>query len=233
MIRRNLISIIVIVSIAILCMVGMVFADGMNLVFSEDFSEDEIGAFPSRLVVDRGRIEYLRVVEDSTAVGGKALMIMGDPETNDTRVHVELPELLFFPPVFEIEFSLRVENSDGTNFYLNDSEAVAFLIISPKDGKLRYNLKDDIATLDSGWNRIKLVVDLETAKVYVYLNNMDVPILGPASFYKERQCTAREGLYLRYQLSRGTKHPDFEGEIYIDDIKVRMAGPNTELAFSL
>jgi len=62
---------------------------------------------------------------------------MGDPEMNETRVHLELPELLFIPLVFAIGFFLRVENSDGTNPYL----------IEP-----RYNSKDDIVTLDSGWN---------------------------------------------------------------------------------
>ncbi len=209
---------VLIACIIILSATCSVLAEEPKVVLLEDFSDEQIGEIPVNLRV-KGRREFLKVVEDENGVGSKVLMLKGDPQIKETSVDFNLP-VLSEDPVIIAEFSLRVENSDGTNFYLMDSEGVVLLIMSPKNGKLRYNLKDDIATLDSSWNRIKLVVDLEKSEIYVYLNDMDVPIVGPAPFYKNRQCTTREGLFFRYQLSAGPGREDLKGEIYVDDIKV-------------
>ncbi len=64
-----------------------------------------------------GMLNSLNIVQDKTSKRGKSLLITADPQIKETKLILDIPTISA-PPVVLFEFSLRVDNYQGSNFYI-------------------------------------------------------------------------------------------------------------------
>ncbi|MGI6082067.1 MAG: pectate lyase [Limnochordia bacterium] len=172
-------------TVALILMVGVAAAAEGQLLFSDDFSEAPVGGFPLGWRIS-GREGHLAVVEDPTAKSGRAVRILGDP----TRATSMMMQLSTEDPIIIVEHEVRWVKNSGLNYYV---------VGRPKgnnlnwyidgSGNLGYRYTEDdrirtarVGTLEPGWNRVRLRADYERNEVYVYLNDLEDPALGPLPF---------------------------------------------------
>ena len=172
-------------TVTLILTIGMVAGAQERLLFSDDFSEAPLGGFPPGWRVS-GREGYLAVVEDPTAKSGRAVRILGDP-TRSTSMMVQLSTE---DPILIVEHDVRWVKNSGLNYYivgLPRGNNINWYVDA--GGNLGYRYTEDnriktarVGTLQPGWNTVRVQADYERNEVFVYLNDLENPALGPLPF---------------------------------------------------
>ena len=195
--------------------------EGARLLFADDFTEDAPGQLPSRWVA-RGK--YLRVVEDPSAPGGRAVQMIGDPEA-DSSFRVEFAA---DASTVVVQHALRWVKGTGINYYLNDAAGTDHNVnwlVDGQSGALAYRFTEggrtrtqSVGRLRDGWNTVRIVADAKQNAVLVYLNDLDQPAAGPLPFR-----TPIDGDWKRARLifaDAGRRDKASLGESYYADVRV-------------
>lgn len=156
-----------------------------RLLFSDDFADAPVGGFPPGWRIS-ARGDYLQVVNDPTAKGGRAVRILGDP----SRASSMVVELSTEDPVIVIEHSVRWVKNSGLNYYVYGQPSgnnVNWFVDQRGHLNYRFTQNGKVTTaqaglLNPGWNRVRVQADYERNEVYLYLNDLEIPALGPLPF---------------------------------------------------
>jgi hypothetical protein len=195
-----------------------------DLLFSTDFANDSIGALPSGFKTEAST-QYVKVIADKTAIGGKALQILADPEN---VLNLVIDEIGTDASIVAVEFAVRYPKGHAVNFHLwgvpEMPESWACWFIDARTNPyLGYRYTDPNGTtrtlfinhLDAGWNKVTVIVDSSTDEAILGLVNESqemsdgpLPMRAPVSSWKSMgfriECTWREPL----------------NEVYFDYIKI-------------
>ena len=204
-----------------------------TLIFSEDFLQDVIGEKPSRWSMTGSNVSVVEVDDPSH---GKAVQIVGDPQ-RATQISVQLA---VNAPAVIVEHALWWVKGPGLNYYLDSVDVqpnqhnVNWYVSG--DGSLHYRWTNEdgktvtpaVGKLEDGWNVIRIVAHAGRNEVYVFLNDMSKPALGPLPFRMpvEEWTNAKLIFY-------DTGRSDFLAETYYDDVKVWRLATDDALDFLL
>lgn len=148
----------------------------------DDFSEYEVGEQPSLWTIIGG-VEYLYVDEAPELASGKAVRIHSDPSRTHTQMSKELPAEA--ADVVTLIIDMKIKHTEGrNNVYVtkDDSHRLHWWVES--NGQFRFNRRTDdgglsavtVGMLQSGWNHMRLVANIESEEVTLYLNDMETPL---------------------------------------------------------
>jgi len=192
-------------------------AESATILFSDDFSADEIGARPKawRVESEPGSIE---VVAADGPASGRAVHIVAHPDRKETRMSAPLADTESSTIV--VEHQVRWVSGKGINLYVSRSGHNLNWFIT-ETGQLGYRASRGtgtasltLADLKDGWNRIRLIADCERDEVFVYLNDMDNPIAGPLTLRE------RIGSWQGARLIVQHTWNEMRGDVYYADFKV-------------
>lgn len=213
------------VTVASLVLAGAEGAQA-RLLFSDDFADAPVVSFPPGWRVS-AREGYLQVVADPAAQGGRAVRILGDP-SQATSMSVELSTE---DPVIVVEHSLRWVRNSGLNYYVVGQPSgnnVNWYV--DQRGYLHYRFTRDgkvttaqVGLLNPGWNRVRVQADYERNEVYMYLNDLENPALGPLPF----RTPVDDWKVIRLSFY-DTGRRDELTESYYDDVQVWSLGREEE-----
>lgn len=202
------------------------FADSAQFLFADSFAEDQFGDPLAGWRVDAGD-GYVCVVPDAELDTGRAVRITSDPNLENTSISAPLWD----PPAEQaktivIEHRIR-SSQEKNNMYISKARshrlhwwvAADHLYFNRGVGTKQSALR--LGKLQEGWNRIRLVADIERQEVVFYLNDMQVPISEPLTFGRPVDSWAGAELIL-------AQHRNIKGEFFYGDVKVWTLGPNSE-----
>lgn len=222
--RTALFGVILFVSAIVFagCMVSAVAVEtdppstgGPIVLFAEDFSGFQVGTYPDGWEpqhVDKGIVQ---VIADPTASDGKALMIKADAHPG-TDIGLRGPiwdERAKEATTVAIEFKVRHVSGVVNSYVMVDGKVALHWTIGAT-GFMGSFGGVSVGQLQEGWNHVRLVANYKDNEVYIYLNDMDDPAAGPASF--RGQPESWEAAQIRFTQAIST----LEAESYFDDVKI-------------
>lgn len=186
--------------------------------FQEDFSGYEVGDTPSGWTVDKLGEGSIKIVSAPELASGKAISIVSDP--NDGGTYVTKPfinqHLLADVTSLVIEHRFKVIEG-GNHIYIMGSKLFINWTARGDENRFAYRQggesEKQIATFQDGWNHVRLEADRVSNEVYVYLNDMDHPILGSPFTFRETMETWT-GSRVRF-LSLGGSNEVLHGDIKV------------------
>ncbi|MGI6611026.1 MAG: pectate lyase [Limnochordia bacterium] len=197
-----------------------------RLLFTDRFAEDQFGDPPAGWTIHAGA-GHVTVVPAAELNTGRAVRITSDPKLNNTSISAPLSD----PPAHEaktivIEHRIR-SSQEKNNMYISKAGshrlhwwvAADHLYFNQGVGAQRSAVM--LGKLQEGWNRIRLVADIEKQEVVFHLNDMQVPLSEPLTF--GRAIDSWAGAELVFAQSQAVK-----GEFVYGDVKVWSLGPNAE-----
>lgn len=200
-----------------------------RLVFQEDFTQDDVGALPSRwttgsVTPERGVVE---VVEDATLESGRALRVATHLLEGDSQaIHMVGPRWDLTgmdAKTLILDYKVKwVSGKQGLFLYVTTTGSLHRMILRPLDGYLYYHLTTPgtltVGPLNDGWNHVRVIADIDTQTATVYLNDMENPALVNAPFQREVETWDQHHLTIRAET-----HANEVREVYYAEFAVYVA----------
>ena len=222
----------VIVSVSVVLLIGLqgclAHAEepgaSVEYLFVDDFSEDVPRATPAKWKV-YASAGYVTVVSDATT--GRAMRITSDPSRQNTSASAAFAEPLARETRILVVEHLVHSSQEKNNMYVSKDGShrlhwwvsANHLYFNRGVGDQRTSVR--LAPLQEGWNRIRLVADIDTQTVVFYVNDMNNPV-GEAMRFG-REIDSWVGAELIFSQSRSVN-----GEFRYADVQVWAAAADEE-----
>ncbi len=213
---QAVLSLVIVVLLA--TVLGLAAFASERLLFADDFTEDQSDVPPAKWKV-YAAAGYVSVVSDTELHTGRAVRITSDPSKENTSISA----MLWDPPASEaktivVEHWVR-SSPEKNNMYIS-KEGRHRLHWWVSGGHLYFNRgvatgqsATRVGELREGWNRLRLVADIESQTVVFYINDMDVPSSEPLTFGRPIDSWANAELIF-------AQHRNIKGAFFYGDVKV-------------
>lgn len=189
-----------------------------QLLFADDFTEDQLGAPPAEWKI-YGGTGYVGVVSDAELHTGRAVRVTSDPGKENTSISV----VLWDPPASQartigIEHWIR-SSSEKNNMYITKEGRhrlhwwVSADHLYFNRGVATGQSSTKLGRLQEGWNRLRIIADIESQTAVFYINDMDAPISEPLAFGRPIDSWADAELTF-------AQHRNIKSEFLYGDVKV-------------
>lgn len=192
-----------------------------QVLFHETFSDAMVGAAPKGWQV-QGSAPHARIVADGELSSGKALHVVanGPAQSTTTLLSPWWNAAEGDPNTVSIEFKINWVSGSSIDMYINGRSGSHISWFIPRNGEILFE-SETIATLNEGWNTLRLLVHRERNEVYFYVNDLDRPLVGPYPF-RTPVTSWSDPESLRF-LIRHTRRTDEPTEAFYADFKVSVA----------